>query len=676
MFRCPRCLEKVPLFDCVEVPGQTGQGKPKKVKVCPHCYERGIEEEISTRSERFGAIPVLVSTLCENGCKPVRGERRHNDPDPTKREYFEKYDLGKIREIDQKDIPHWYPTHCMMNVESDTEPWGVKWRAGTSNFRTVAELFSKRNLWALAAINGSTDDLEVSLSDAFRLCMSAISLSMSRMYLWGPKDEHGTIKGTYYLPHLSRAQNVFDAFVSKFGAFLKMQDELMTIDHFSPMISTQSAVNLYQTPSASVDYVFTDPPYADKVQYGELNFVWEAWLGFDTQWHDDEIIVNEVRGTTETDWADMMREAMAECFRVLKPGRWLSLCYHNTSEGTWSLVQDIMAEVGFLVGRSDSALFIDTQQKSYNQLTADKVTKRDLVINFRKPKPGEAAAQLAITGEEDTLTFNEKVRQIIREYLEVHPGATKDRIYDEVVSRMVRAGRMEAHNFDELLRQAADEVREPVKKDLFENKPPNLFGTHESSRWYLKETEWAVADAAESAKEDAAGRQMRGFIETALKQHPEWEGVHYNELFEHYVYAVRDKPRRPLAEWLLDYFYKTGDGTYRPPASDEEEHIKTEGRARGLSRRIKRYLAYLQQGVAVPDAERPTDSTLAGWIRHCKRAGMYEQGRLLYEHGGLDLDRLSEADIVDIEEDYQVCLHMLRREGAEKGAKNAQGRLL
>ena len=36
---------------------------------------------------------------------------------------------------------------------------------------------------------------------------------------------------------------------------------------------------------------------------------------------------------------------------MLKPGRWLSLCYHDTSEGTWELVQDIMAEVGFLVDR-------------------------------------------------------------------------------------------------------------------------------------------------------------------------------------------------------------------------------------------------------------------------------------------------------------------------------------
>jgi hypothetical protein len=141
------------------------------------------------------------------------------------------------------------------------------------------------------------------------------------------------------------------------------------------------------------------------VQYGELNFVWEAWLGLDTAWQDEEIIVNEVRGKSEADWALMMRRAMAECYRVLKPGRWLSLCYHDTSTGTWALIQDVMAEVGFVVDKSDEALFIDTGQKSFNQLTADKVTKRDLVINFRKPKLGEVRAEVTISGDEDARTM-------------------------------------------------------------------------------------------------------------------------------------------------------------------------------------------------------------------------------------------------------------------------------
>lgn len=61
VFQCPRCMEKVPLFDCVEVEGETAAGKPKKINACPHCHERGIVEEIRTRGERLGAVPVLAS---------------------------------------------------------------------------------------------------------------------------------------------------------------------------------------------------------------------------------------------------------------------------------------------------------------------------------------------------------------------------------------------------------------------------------------------------------------------------------------------------------------------------------------------------------------------------------------------------------------------------------------
>jgi hypothetical protein len=38
---------------------------------------------------------------------------------------------AKLAEIDAKKIPYWIPPHRMMNVESDTDPWGDKWRAGT-----------------------------------------------------------------------------------------------------------------------------------------------------------------------------------------------------------------------------------------------------------------------------------------------------------------------------------------------------------------------------------------------------------------------------------------------------------------------------------------------------------------------------------------------------------------
>jgi hypothetical protein len=536
----------------------------------------------------------------------------------------------------------------------------VKRNLEAQGISLVSNLFTKRNLWALSSILNS-----IKCSSTFReellFVFTSILLKASRMMAHN-SDGIGRIqKGTYYIPQIIHDIHVWQFYAEALGDMVAGYNAM---DRFSPrlMISTADA-RAIDIPDDSVDYIFTDPPYAEKVQYGELNFVWEAWLDVDTNWHDEEIIVNSVRGKTENDWYKMMLRTMHECYRVLKPGRAISLCYHDTSEGTWALVQDLMAEAGFLVEYTDSALYIDTRTKTTNQYFADKVNKRDLVINFRKPRPGETAMTITISGDEDTTTFSEKVRTIIRAYLADHPGSSKDRIYDEVVSRMVRTGHMEAHNFDELLEQVAEAVREPVMANLFEPRQPDLFGTHEIVRWYLKETALAIEDAAESAREEAAAKRVRVFVERKLAADPTVQGVHYSDIFEHYVYSVKDKPRRALVDWLLDYFYKTDTGTYRPPISEEEEQLKARARAAGTNRRIKRYVTYLQQGVAIPERERPGSADLCNWIRQCKRNGLYEFGQMLYERGGLDIEQLSEEQQVAVEEDYQTCVRMLARIG-------------
>jgi hypothetical protein len=632
----------VPLFDCVSRDAQTVAGKSKKINVCPACYALGIEEEISTSSKKFGAVPVLVSYFCNGKCKGKRKgkkkhpryERQHNDEDAKKREYFKTYDFGKIKEIEGKEIPHWYPPHKMMNVEDDTIPWGVEWREGR-NFRKISELFTKRNLWALAAIRNEIGSFDDPIASMLGFAFSSILFGMTRMYRWTEDGQHDIIKGTYYLPQLSREINASLSYEGKFSGRASIAAVPFGIGR-DLCISTQSATSITNIPSQSVDYIFTDPPYADKVQYGELNFLWEAWLGFDTNWHSDEIIVNQVRQKGEKEWAALMLQAMQECHRVLKPGHWISLCYHDTSEGTWTIVQDIMTKAGFMPDELGSTLYIDTSKKTYNQNTADKVTKRDLVINFRKPRPGETSS-VTIMGDEDEATFTEKVHTIMRDYLLIHPGITKDHIYDEVVSRMVRSGQMEEHNFDALLQQIAE--------------------PHGDNRmsWFLLPGNEVEIDEAESAREDAAAGIISEFISTTLSERDEQEGVHYSNIFERFLYAVQEKPRRKLAEWLPDYFYTAENGTYRLPQSEEEWAAKAQARQSGTSRRIKRFLAYLEHGLKIPSAERPSPAIIADWLHQCCITHQYQQGRLLYEQGGLDLSQLSDEQLVAVEEDYLLC---------------------
>jgi len=427
------------------------------------------------------------------------------------------------------------------------------------------------------------------------------------------------------------------------------------------IISNQAAQELSQIPDNSIDYIFTDPPYSDKVPFWELNLIWEAWLGLSSDWEEKELVVNERRNKNRLEYENIFSQSFKEIYRVLKPGRWISLVYHDTSEGTWHLVQDIMAEIGFIFDPVKKSLYIDATTPTIHHIKDSKIVKRDLVINFCKPKPGQLKLSFSFSGKEDKKTFREKVISVIREYLTTNPGSTKDRIYDSVVSRMVRKKQLESFNFDNLLSEVAEYISQPKMKDLFTAEDPDLFGTHEIKRWYLKETA-EIVDEAESLLEDKVAKKLETFIKEFLEENTEYEGVHYSDLFEQYLH-IPQKPKRSLAEWLIDYFYKTPDGTWRPPETDEEVEEKRKQRRTGSLRRIKTYARLLETGIPIPDRLVPdSDHTIVDWIRQARRSGLYQHGKIIFEKSGLNLSTLEETDedlVMDVNEDYRICLKRL-----------------
>ena len=707
VFQCPRCLEKVPLFDCIEAEGTTGKGKPKKINICPHCHKKNVVEEIRSQSQKYGYVPVLVSYAVPESGRAKRVERQHDDPNPKARAYFQQYDVGRLQEIAARPVPYWFPKGYDMRGFSRYQRDALR----LYGVNEVADLFTKRNLWAISVLRHHIQKFGVH-SDALMFTLTSILLKSSRMMAHN-SDGIGRIqKGTYYIPQTEHDVHVGKFMEEAFDDMVRGYEELRGFGT-NVFISTEDAQRL-NLPDNSVDYIFTDPPYGGTVQYGELNFAWEAWLGCDTSWHEAEIVVNEQRNKGEGDWAGRMKNALSQAARVLKPGRTMSICYHDTSDGTWELLQDLTAEAGLVPEDTETTLYIESKMKTTNQYFAEKVNKRDLVINFRKPKPGEHRSKVVITGEEDQQTFRQKAQAVIREFLQASPGSTKDRIYDDVVSRLVRKGQMEAHNFDELLREVAEEVKEPVKKNLFENEEPDLLGSHLMGRWHLKESEVGAEDA-ERATADSAGtrihdflakttaaklkesetrisklqaeiaqrrsklqavdqgksdesrgkllREIRELTETLDKltvQRVEWErqALDYSQIFEFYVGAVNPKPKARLEEILEDYCYQTDEGNWRPPLTEPEKKEKGSERQRAVRRKMQRFCNLLEAGGAITEDQRPDTQTLAEWIGHCRRTGLHAQGKLLYERGG-DLSALSEQAQVDVEEDYQVCVKHL-----------------
>ena len=95
----------------------------------------------------------------------------------------------------------------------------------------------------------------------------------------------------------------------------------------------------------------------------------------------------------------------------------------------------------------------------------------------------------------------------------------------------------------------------------------------------------------------------------------------------------------------------------RLPANDLERAQLAALRSSGLLRRVKRFGNALLEGVPPYEGDMPeSPATLADWVRQCRRAGLYEIGQVMYEKSGIQFDGLDEVALIELEEDYQVCM--------------------
>jgi hypothetical protein len=433
----------------------------------------------------------------------------------------------------------------------------------------------------------------------------------------------------------------------------------------------------------------------DKVQYGELNFVWESWLGFDGSWLKDEIVVNPFRGKTVEDWDRDMRVVLGRLYATLKPGRWMSLCYHDTDPSTWARLQNMLLDTGFEI---HTVTVLDPKQKSSNQLTAEKVVKSDLVVNCKKPRAGERGEN----GDGEVKLVSQRVRDILIETLSMTGGQTRDRLWDVVLKRLLSRGQMAEHRFDDILSEVA-----------FRS---------ESGRWFLKE-EFESLSESDIRNEEQAGEGLvrfarlrmagapaafaseivlrtpqladSGFEEkkveryirdTFIKDRKEaakfelggrLKGLEfYDCLFFYLTRWLKGRPggktpRRNLAEFLDEYLVRFKDGDkwlYRVPDDAEAQSLRR-ARQTGLGRRIRQYVAFLRGEGDYPRERMPDARTLVGWLRHCAGFGLADEGVVLFEQGlAGKLSVLPQEDRWDAEDYVAQCRRRIspaRREDTE-----------
>lgn len=138
-------------------------------------------------------------------------------------------------------------------------------------------------------------------------------------------------------------------------------DELLS-DDADMLVLNQSSEDLHQVPDGSVDFVITDPPYADSVMYSELSDYFYVWLrealgkdhpNFGSPHVDDsrEAVHNPGRGRDGEFFAETLGVVFAEAVRTLKLAGRLAFTFHHSGEGAWQQVQIALRAAGLVVER-------------------------------------------------------------------------------------------------------------------------------------------------------------------------------------------------------------------------------------------------------------------------------------------------------------------------------------
>jgi hypothetical protein len=83
-------------------------------------------------------------------------------------------------------------------------------------------------------------------------------------------------------------------------------------------------------PSESVQAIVTDPPYGANVNYAELSDYWTIWFKDGRLIEKkDEVIVNRTQAKKVEDYERLLHSVFKECYRVLKPGRYMVSTFNS-----------------------------------------------------------------------------------------------------------------------------------------------------------------------------------------------------------------------------------------------------------------------------------------------------------------------------------------------------------
>lgn len=385
---CPNCGVELVFWD---VAVDEENKKVKKVFQCNNCgvelkktdcekaieliYDDGLGETISMTKQ----VPVLISYI-------VGKKRFEKKPD--------KEDLELINKINNMKIPYWYTTDRMIEGKESR-------RNDKFGITHVHHFYTKRNLYVLAYIFNRFEK-----DPKLIFYFTSIIQRASKLFRWS-KNQAGPLSGTLYIASSVYETSIFSLLSNKSNIY-----NAWRINSSKEVIlNTASLSNMSNVYDNSIDYIFTDPPFGANLNYSELSFLWESWLKVKTN-NKPEAIINKSQNKGLVEYQELMTKCFEECYRVLKPNRWMTVEFHNSKNSVWNAIQESLIRAGFIIA---DVRTLDKKQGSFKQVTTTSAVKQDLVISAYKPKESFKREFLKKAGTEETAW------DFVREHLDKLP---------------------------------------------------------------------------------------------------------------------------------------------------------------------------------------------------------------------------------------------------------------
>ena len=372
VFSCPDCAGEVVFVD--EALDKATR-RTRSTFPCPHCAVKLTKDNL-VRSFETLADPASGQPWKRIRLRPVLinyslGEARYQkEPDAD--------DLQVLNRVAGLPLPPEVPTNAF---PIDEMYHGS--RLAPKGFTHVHHVFLPRAAHALAAMWRRVDGFEDSRLRNMLLffveqAIWTVSL-LNRFRPTGYSQVNQYLTGVYYVPSQSSELSPWYVLDGKLRRLAKAFEP--TVSRVAMVSTGDCSANAL--PEDSIDYVFTDPPFGENIFYADLNHLVESWHRTLTR-SGTEAIVDRPKGKDVADYQHLMQRCFEAYCRVLKPGRWITVVFHNSRNAIWNAIQEAMLAAGFVVA---DVRTLDKQQGSYRQVTSTAV-KQDLVISAYKPNGG------------------------------------------------------------------------------------------------------------------------------------------------------------------------------------------------------------------------------------------------------------------------------------------------